>query len=81
MLVTAAALLGGWGGGGGKARPLSSRITTTGLLVMAALFVSNPLGMRLQGYTTLADVSDRWLVNVEKISTPRGQIHRITFGP
>lgn len=76
VLVTAAALLGG----GGKQRPLASRITTTGFLVMAALFVSNPLGMRLQGYTTLADVSDRWLVNVEKISTPRGQIHRVTFG-
>lgn len=76
VLVTAAALLGG----GGRQRPLSSRITTTGLLVMAALFVSNPLGMRLQGYTTLSDVSDRWLVNVERISTPRGQIHRVTFG-
>lgn len=81
VLVTAAALLGGRGGRGGKQRPLSSRITTTGLLVMAALFVSNPLGMRLQGYTTLADVSDRWLVNVEKVSTPRGQVHRVTFGP
>lgn len=76
VLVTAAALLGN----GGKQRSLSSRITTTGLLVMAALFVSNPLGMRLQGFTTLADVSDRWLVNVEKVSTPRGQIHRVTFG-
>jgi len=84
VLVTAAALLGGQGGGrrggGGKQRSLSSRITTTGFLVMAALFVSNPLGMHLQGYTTLADVSDRWLVNVEKVSTPRGQIHRVTFG-
>lgn len=80
VLVTAASLLGGQGGGGGKQRSLSSRITTTGLLVMAALFVSNPLGMHLQGYTTLADVSDRWLVNVEKVSTPRGQVHRVTFG-
>lgn len=81
VLVTAAALLGSWGGGEGKQRSLSSRITTTGLLVMAALFVSNPLGMRLQGYTTLADVSDRWLVNVEQIASGRGKIHRVTFGP
>ncbi len=80
VLVTAAALLGGREGGRGKQHSPSSRITTTGLLVMAALFVSNPLGMRLQGFTTLADVSDRWLVNVEKVSTPRGQIHRVTFG-
>jgi len=76
VLVTAAALLGN----GGKERSLSSRITTTGLLVMAALFVSAPLGMHLQGYTTLADVSDRWLLNVEKLPSPRGQVHRVTFG-
>lgn len=76
VLVTAAALLGN----GGKERSLSSRITTTGLLVTAALFVTTPLGMHLQGYTTLADVGDCWLVNVEKVATPRGQLHRVTFG-
>jgi hypothetical protein len=76
VLVTAAALLGS----GGKQRHIADRITTTGLLVMAALFVSAPLGMHLQGYTTLADVGDRWLLNVEKLATPRGQVHRVTFG-
>jgi len=76
VLVTAAALLGSRG----KQRPLSSRITTTGFLVMAALFVSAPLGMHLQGYTTLADVSDCWLWNVEMLPAPRGQVHRVTFG-
>lgn len=76
VLVTGAALLG-------NARPqrrLSDRIASTGLLVLAALFVARPLGMRLQRYTTLADVSDRWLVNVQQLSTGRGQTHRITFG-
>jgi len=77
VFVTGAALLGN----AGRNRRLLDRITSTGLLVMAALFVAGPVGMRLQRYTTLADVSDRWLVAVEKVATPRGQVHRVTFGP
>lgn len=76
VLATTAALLGS----AGPKRRLLDRITSTGLLVMTALFVAGPLGMRLQRYTTLADVGDRWLVNVQQLSSGRGQTHRITFG-
>jgi len=76
VLVTTAALIGS----AGSQRKLADRITSTGLLVMGALFLSGPVGMRLQEYTTLADVSDRWLLNVEKLPVGRGQTHRVTFG-
>ncbi len=76
VLATAAALVGS----AGRERRLLDRITYTGLLVMAALFVAGSLGMRLQRYTPLADVGDRWLANVQQLSSGCGQTHRITFG-
>ncbi|MBI3957631.1 MAG: hypothetical protein HY328_02390 [Chloroflexi bacterium] len=76
VLATAAALVGS----AGRQRRLLDRIASTGLLMMAAIFLAGPVGMRLQQYTTLADVGDRWLVNVQQLSSGRGQTHRITFG-
>jgi len=76
VLTTVAALLGN----AGSQRRLLGRIASVGLLVMAALFLAGPVGMRLQQYTTLADVGDRWLLDVQQLSSGRGQAHRITFG-
>jgi len=75
-LATTAALLSN----AGPQRRLLDRIASTGLLVMVALFLAGPVGMRLQRYTTLADVGDRWLLNVQLLSSGPGQTHRITFG-
>ena len=76
VLATAAAFLGS----AGQNRRWLERMTTTGFLVLAALFLAGPLGMHFQRYTTLADVGDRFLLSVEAISTGPGQAHRITFG-
>ncbi|MBX3054378.1 MAG: hypothetical protein KF753_23090 [Caldilineaceae bacterium] len=75
VLVTGAGLLGGAG-----KRRLSQRITGSALLVSAALFVAHPLGMYFQKFTTLADVADCWLVNVEQVTATPRPIHRVTFG-
>ena len=76
VLATIAAVVGSAGG----QRRLLDRITSTGLLVTTALFLAGPLGMRLQQYTTLADVGDRGLLNVEVLSPAPRRAYRLTFG-
>lgn len=62
LFVTAAAMLGTVG-----QRHFMDKLATTGILVLAALFIAQPLGMRLQRYTTLPTVTDRWLVSIERV--------------
>lgn len=59
LLVTVAALVGA-----SNQRNLPDRFLRALLLVLPVLVLAQPIGMRLQHYTTLADITDRWLVDV-----------------
>ncbi len=48
---------------GGKREPFS-QFARTMLFAMPALVASEPLGIYLQRYTTLAQIGDRWMVGV-----------------
>lgn len=65
-------------GGAGK-RDAASRFPSMVMWVLGALVLSKPLGLRLQRYTTLAQIADRWLVEVRPLSTGRTPIHRVIF--
>jgi hypothetical protein len=78
LLAAFAALIGAAG-----QRSVTGRFTSMLMWVLGALVVSKPLGLRLQRYTTLAEISDRWLVEVRPLATqtPFGKIplHRVIF--
>ena len=74
LLVAFAALFGGVGQRGALAR-FTSMLTW----VLGALVVSKPLGLRLQRYTTLADIGDRWLVEVRPVAKGKLPVHRVIF--
>ncbi len=85
LLAAFAALIGSAGQRGSLAR-------FTGMLtwVLGALVVSRPLGLRLQRWTTLAEIGDRWLVEVRPLTLNlgrgngtlpggKGTLHRVIF--
>lgn len=74
LLVTVAALVGASG-----QRNLLDRFLRALLLVLPVLVLSHPLGMRLQHYTTLADITDRWLVDVRGVQIGSLSICRVTM--
>lgn len=74
VLATLAGLIGAAG-----RRPLVEKIATTGLAVLGALFVAQPLGMNLQQFTTLPNVTDRWLVSIEPLLEGERRAYRVTL--
>jgi hypothetical protein len=74
LLSTVAALLGGVGQRGAWAR-FSSIL----MWILGALVLSKPIGLRLQHYTTLAQVADRWVAEIRPLSTGKVPIHRVIF--
>jgi hypothetical protein len=74
FLTSMAALIGALG-----QRGIAARFTSVLMWVVGALVLSKPLGLRLQRYTTLADVADRWLVEVKPLSTGKFPLHRVIF--
>jgi hypothetical protein len=74
LLVTVAALIGAAG-----RRPLLERFATTGIAVLGALLAAQPMGLRLQQYTTLPKVTDRWLVSIEPLLEGKRQAYRVMF--
>jgi hypothetical protein len=74
VLTTVAALFGSVGQRGAWAR-----FTSVLMWMVGALVISKPLGLRLQQYTTLAEVTDRWLVEVRPLSTGKVPVHRVVF--
>jgi hypothetical protein len=74
LLTSAAAMIGG-----ARQRSVFARFSSVSMWVLAALLVGRPLGLRLQQYTTLAQVADRWLVEVRPVSTGRLPVHRVIF--
>jgi hypothetical protein len=43
------------------------------------LLLARPLGYRAQGYTTLPDVADRWLLEIRPIQVRGKQAYRVLF--
>lgn len=74
LLVSAAALLAAVG-----QRSLTDRFMRTTLFVVPALVASQPLGLRAQELTTLADVGDRWLAGMRATRTGGLRLCRIDF--
>jgi hypothetical protein len=73
-LVTLVALITGSG-----RRGFWDRFATSLLFVIPALIVARPLGYRLQRYTTLADVADRWLAEIQPLKTGQRSTFRVLF--
>ncbi len=74
LLVTLAAVLAA----GGR-RPFVERFTAALLLVLPALVISQPLGFRLQRFTTSADVGDRWVADIRTLPAGRLRAHQVLF--
>lgn len=72
LLTTGAALVAL-----GSTRRLIDRIPLTFILVLPALVAAGPMGLRLQEYTTLADVHDRWVADIFPLSGMRA--YRVLF--
>jgi hypothetical protein len=73
-LVTLVALLTG----GGR-RKLIERFSTALIFVLPTLVWSRPLGYHLQTYTTMAEVSDRWVAEIRPINIGTMKAHRVLF--
>ena len=74
LLATTAALVGG-----GRSRDPLARFAGALALVMPVLVVAQPLGLRLQQYTTLATVNDCWMQDIRTIGGGFVKAVRIEF--
>lgn len=75
VLVTLAALLGS----AGKRQEVLSRFTRALVLVVPALIIGPGLGLRLQRYTTSAEIGDRWLKDVRALEMGGMKGFRVLF--
>lgn len=57
------------------------RFTLTLLWVLPMLIAGKAVGMNLQQYTTCAEVSDRWVVEIFPINFGRLRAYRVLFEP
>lgn len=73
LLVTLAALAAGR-----KKNPLE-RFSLTLLWVLPMIVAGKALGMKLQRYTTCADVSDRWVADIYPITLGQIRAYRVLF--
>lgn len=73
FMTAMAALLGGAGQRG------VGRFASMLMWVLGALVLSKPLGLRLQRLTTLAEIADRWLVEVRPLAVGKRVVHRVVF--
>ncbi len=73
VLVTLAALLPG------RRHNPFERFAMSLVLVMPALLFGGRLGMQLQHYTTLAEVNDRWLVELYPVQMGNLRLYRVVF--
>jgi hypothetical protein len=79
IMATAAALMGSRLTGKGTARVPGERFAAALLLVVPALIVAQPLGLRLQNYTTLASVGDRWIKSIRPVELAGVRAYRVSF--
>ena len=75
VLVSLAALLGSKLAGRGAVNRFGMAL----MLVMPTLVIAQPLGLRLQHYTTLATVGDRWIRAIRPLGVPGVKAHRVAF--
>lgn len=75
FMVSLAALVGG----AGRNRALFDRFVTILLLVLPALVIARPLGLRLQRYTTTGHVADRWVAHIRPVQLGPIRAHRVLF--
>jgi hypothetical protein len=74
LLTTVAALLSTVG-----QRGLWMRFTSMLMWVAGAAVASKPLGLRLQQYTTTAQVADRWVADIRPVRVGKLNFHRVIF--
>jgi hypothetical protein len=79
MLATSAALLGSRLSGGKVGVLTGGRFGGALLLVVPALLVAQPLGLRMQRMTTLASVGDRWVKSIEPLEIAGVRGYRVVF--
>ena len=78
LLTTFAATLASIGSLG-RRRSFIEKIALSLPIVVAAILFSKPLGLHLQAYTTSADVSDRWVLDVTPVKIGRLNATRVVF--
>lgn len=60
-------------------RSFADRFARALPLVILAMLAAKPLGTRAQRYTTLADVSDRWVVEIVSLIVFNRRAYRVIF--
>lgn len=60
-------------------RSLLERFVMTLISVVPVMVVARPIGLYLQGYTTSADVGDRWVAEIRPIAIGSLHAHRVLF--
>jgi hypothetical protein len=61
-----------------KRNPLE-RFLTTLIGVLPALFFAKSIGLYLQGYTTSAEVGDRWVAGIQPVTIGSVRAYRVIF--
>jgi len=74
LLVSFAALIASLG-----QRSLLEKFMRMVILTLPALVMARPLGFRLQTYTTLPAVGDRWVAEIRPITLGRVRAYRVLF--
>jgi hypothetical protein len=75
LMATAAALLAS----ALVRRGFLERFALALILVLPSLVMARPIGLRLQAFTTLADVSDRWVADVQVLEFRQVRAYRVLF--
>jgi len=75
VLVTLAAMLGG----AGRRQSGLSHFTRALIFVLPMLVISPTLGLRLQRYTTQAEIGDRWLQDIRSLEAAGLKGFRVLF--
>lgn len=60
-------------------RHLLERFVMTLIGVLPMMILAKPIGLYLQGYTTAADVADRWVAAIHPVSLGGIRAHRVIF--
>lgn len=61
------------------ARGPAQQFLRTALFILPALVLAQPLGLRLQEYTTCAEIADRWMVGVRTLHAGPVTISRVVL--
>jgi hypothetical protein len=75
VMTTFAAMIGM----AGPRRRTPDRLASGLMFVLAAQVAAKPVGLWLQGFTTTADVADRWVAEIRPLRAGSLQAHRVLF--